>query len=465
MSTTFKQITLNIPNTYLLPEQLFTFIPDENYLMLKIGCDAVLESKKIITMSSTKDIREKVENDFKLIIEELNKKIELEIESSNKIQEKTTKMYETQIELLNSKLEKTSSQLNSYNFDKNNQINDEINRLRDKYDTIYHEKEKQVDKISNAYEKLLLTITSKSTSSKGTDGEKLFETYASTFIDFKGFKLIDKHTQGGEGDFHIQFDEFNVLVDAKNYKKKVPIEQREKIKNDLIKNEHINFGWLVSLNTSIDKYDRSPIMYEWINSSQCLVYVNNLNSFEDPSKILRIIWFTCKELFKLIKDENITIDKEFIKIQDKHFTVLDKIKCLRKNVREINTSINTTKNLMQSLDIQLRDILDSETTAIVESSFTAFDDWWENNIIQTNDNSIKISTTDLWLKFKHDNKSIIKEFDLNPDKFKQYIKSKIPLSSIMLKNKNANSAFDIIAITIKPTILNQPQKIDVELNE
>ena len=39
----------------------------------------------------------------------------------------------------------------------------------------------------------------------------------------------------GEGDFHLHFEEFDVLADAKNYKKKVPIDQREKIKNDLIK--------------------------------------------------------------------------------------------------------------------------------------------------------------------------------------------------------------------------------------
>jgi hypothetical protein len=80
------------------------------------------------------------------------------------------------------------------------------------------------------------------------------------------FNLIDKHTQGGSGDFHLQFEEFDVLVDAKNYKKKVPIEQRDKIKKELLKNEHLYFAWLVSLNTSIDKFDKSPIMYEWINT-------------------------------------------------------------------------------------------------------------------------------------------------------------------------------------------------------
>ena len=65
------------------------------------------------------------------------------------------------------------------------------------------------------------------------------------------FEIIDKHKQSGQGDFHLRFEEFDILVDAKNYKNKVPNEQREKIKKDLQKNEHLQFGWLVSL---IDKY-------------------------------------------------------------------------------------------------------------------------------------------------------------------------------------------------------------------
>jgi hypothetical protein len=133
-------------------------------------------------------------------------------------------------------------------------------KAKEKYDLLLQEKDKQVSKFSDTYEKLLVQ-SHKSTSHKGSDGEKQFEDYANTFIDFKGFELIDKHTQGGDGDFHMRFEEFDVLVDAKNYKKKVPIDQREKIKNDLIKNEHIPFAWLVSLNTTIDKFDKSIIMH------------------------------------------------------------------------------------------------------------------------------------------------------------------------------------------------------------
>jgi hypothetical protein len=44
---------------------------------------------------------------------------------------------------------------------------------------------------------------------------------------------------------------------------------------------------------------------------------------------------------------------------------------------------------------------------------------------------------------------MINELDITGDKFKQYIKSKVPLSSIILRSKNANSAFDVKGIKLK----------------
>jgi hypothetical protein len=314
------------------------------------------------------------------------------------------------------------------------------------------------------YEKMLIQ-SHKSTSHKGSDGEKTFCEYSQTFMDFKGFEIVDKHTQGGEGDFHLHFEDFDVLADAKNYKKKVPIDQREKIKKDLLKNEHLHFAWLVSLNTSIEKYDKAPIMYEWINTRQCIVYINNLSSFEDPKKILRIVWFTCKELYKLIEDVNFD-ETELTDLREKNFKMMDKLRGIRKTIREINTSMNATRNLIQVMDDELRNILETETSEIVASNFSLFDDWWGHNIETTNDETL-VASTDLWIKFKQENKIMISELDITGDKFKQYLKSKVPISSIILRSKNANSAFDIKGLRVKESTSDiiVEEKIDVELNE
>jgi hypothetical protein len=43
----------------------------------------------------------------------------------------------------------------------------------------------------------------------------------------------------------------------------------------------------------------------------------------------------------------------------------------------------------------------------------------------------------------------MKEFDVTTDKFKQFIKTKIPMTSIILKSKNTNSAFEVKGIKWK----------------
>ena len=41
---------------------------------------------------------------------------------------------------------------------------------------------------------------------------------------------------------------------------------------------------------------------------------------------------------------------------------------------------NVTKNMIQVMDDQLKEILETETSTIVESNYSLFDDWWSKNI-------------------------------------------------------------------------------------
>jgi len=458
-----KIINLTVPEECILPN-IENFSPEENLLMLKIGSSCLLEGRKVVAGLTQKEIYQKIRDESKEEIHKLELDILMEKELMKKMEDRLTKIYEGQIDKLEKQVETLSKQIKSYELDNKELIQKEVDKAREKYDLLLEQKDKQLDKMNENYEKMLVQ-SHKSTSYKGSEGEKTFSEYAETFMDFKGFELIDKHTQGGEGDFHLHFEDFDVLVDAKNYKKKVPIDQREKIKKDLLKNKHLHFAWLVSLNTSIEKYEKAPIMYEWINTTQCIVYINNLSSFDDPKKILRIVWFTCKELYKLIDDVNFE-ENELTDLRERNFKLMDKVKGLRKTIREINTSMNATRNLIQVMDDELRTILEAETSEIVASNFSLFDDWWEHNIQTTNDETL-VSSTDLWTKFKQENKLMIGEMEITGDKFKQYIKSKVPMSSIILRSKNANSAFDIKGLRMKECVASNivDEKIEVELNE
>ena len=155
-------------------------------------------------------------------------------------------------------------------------------------------------------------------------------------------------------------------------------------------------------------------------------------------------------LYKMIEDV-IYDDSELTELKEMNFKLIDKIKNIRKTIREINKSMNITKNLIQVTDDELRILLENETNEIVTSNFSLFDNWWEENIERTQEETFLIST-DLWLKFKQDNKNVMKDFEISSDKFKQYIKSKVSLTSINLKSKNANCAFEIKGICFKQVV-------------
>jgi hypothetical protein len=117
--------------------------------------------------------------------------------------------------------------------------------------------------------------------------------------------------------------------------------------------------------------------------------------------------------------------------------------------------VNTSKNIIQSMDNQLKDIIESCTKTVVNSNFSLFDEWWEEKI-ESFEGSIL--STDVWLRFKQDNKDVLKELDLSVEKFREYVKSKVPFSSLIIRNKNVNSAFEIKGIRFK-------EKIEVEFIE
>lgn len=458
-----KKITISIPSNSILPEEINSFSLEENYQMLKIGGECLLEGRKVVSGLSQKEICDKIKEEYQEELEKRQLEINMEKEVSKKMEERIKSIYEDQIEQLNKQIDRIKEKNCLYENQNHIFLQEEVNKVREKYDLLLQEKENQQKSTRETIEKLQESFTklvNKSTAQKGSEGEKQFEDYADTFKDFNGYQIKDKHTQGGEGDFHLHFEEFDVLVDVKNYKKKIPMDEREKIKKDLMKNEHLPFAWLVSLNTSIDKYDRSPIMYEWINTKQCIVFINQLALYEDPPKILRVVWFTCKELNKFIKEEN-SNDQERIELKEKNYKNMDKIKSIRKTIREINTSINVTRNLIQVMDNELREILETETKEIIDSPLSLLEDWWNENIQVTNDDSIILST-DLWFKCRQDNKEYVKEMEISGEKFKQFIRTKVPLSCLKLKSKNIHSAIEIKGIKMKQqdNVLEIPEWIE-----
>ena len=439
-----KTIQITVPTEKVLPD-LSSFSPEENYVMLKIGCDCLLEGRKVVAGLTQTEIYEKIKSETKEDIQKLEMGIMLEKETSEKMEERYVKMYDTQIENLKKQIGMLNSQIMSFECGNKEVINTEIEIMREKCDATLAEKDRQNQINREIFDKAL-KVSQISMTEKGSTGELKFSDVASTFKDYKKFYLEDKHTQSGQGDFHLHFDEFKVLADAKNYSNKVDKTQRDKIKKDLMKNEHVSFGWLVSLNTNIDKFDKDPIMFEWINTSQCILYINNLLSFNEPEKILRLGYLLSSQLYKFIKVQD-TDDIELGSLRETNYKIIGKIKNMKSSIREINTSINVMKKQVDNLNYEIVDILELETKEHVNSGFSLMDEWWNENIGHTTEKNVVLSSTEIWVRFRQENKDVIKELEITPDTFKEYIKTRVSSECRIIKSKKG--AIELMNMVLK----------------
>ena len=468
-------LQISIPNDKPIPSIITTFTPEENYAMIQIGSNAITEARKSVISFTNKKISE----EYKFKINELENEINNEKQLASRLNERITTIYEEKINKLNQKIKQMSDEIFEknkepeeitneeiekikinfekmfedkkkeleYKFDydiekinyKNNLLLEEKEKIKYKCDSLLEEKEKQIMLLRETFEKTLSKINPKSTVSKGIMGESvIFNDLASTFKDFKEFRIQDKHTEKGSGDFHLHFENFDVLVDAKNYKDVVDKKQIDKIRNDLLRNEHINIAWLVSLNTRIIGHDRAPIMCEFINARQCIIYINNLLGDEIPDKLLRMAWLLSDELYDKIKILNMNDGEELFQLKNKYYNLFDKVNLVKSTIRELNTTIGQLKNHVKKLEIDITHILEMETNTSIESHYyPKIDEWWNMNIEYIDDNESQLLSTNIWHLFKQCNKLLIQNDGITADDFKKYIMTKLSSDNYTMKNKTS----------------------------
>jgi hypothetical protein len=357
---------------------------------------------------------------------------------------------------------------------------DALKAEKEKMQLLINEKERQNQLSRETFEKATALIggltTGKSMSQIGKEGELTFAELAATFNDFQGFELIDKHSESKKGDYHLRFEEFDVLVDAKNYKNNVPSKEREKIKKDLIANSHIHFAWLISLNTDIDTCKKSPVTYELVDG-RYVVYVNNLLQYNNPQQFLRILWSNCKELKRLIMDEETVLEdddngvgEELREYKKRCGQQVDKIRGYIKSIREINATINNLKKLLDNMQMSMSDTLSEDTQAIVggltaSTSANAcandiivnvndlLDTWWKANMERVKEEGLMIKSTDIWYKFRADNEQYLE--DIDAQKFKKMLMEYLDEESyVRLKGKT--SAIEVKDYRFKEGAVKKP---------
>ena len=451
-----KIIQISVPDDVDIPDIITTFSPEENYQMLKIGSDALNEGRKVVTKLTSDEIYRKIENDYKKEMENLDNEIEIEKRTSLKMQEKIVKMYESQIEQLNKKLEYAMTKITNYEKDMTTSLQEQMSKVKDKYDLLLEEKDRQNQINRELFDKavkLLDKTSNKSSISLGDSGEQIFENLTDTFKDFSDFKIENKAKQSHKGDFHLFFKDFNILVDVKNYTSSISKKEITKIESDLNTNNNMNFAWLVSLNSNICEYNKFPITSKSITTDdgdvKFILMINNLLDNKEPRNMLRQAWQICNDLYRFTRKVEKDDDK-LEKFIERNSIYKKQINILQERSYDLRRSVNTSLNILKNMDNDLLEILSNISDDIINEKFSMLEktkEWWQNNVEYTDNDDDKLTSTELWNKFKKENKEYVGENKVTIDVFKDTITTIVNSSKYIEKTKKG--AIEFIGFTWK----------------
>jgi hypothetical protein len=462
-----RTINITIPAAELVPDIISTFTPEENMLMLKIGSNCLKEGRQAVAGLTQKELYNKIKDETKDEIKKLETNLLVEKELKSRISEEMTKMYQKQLEQMNKQIDTFKSQIKIYESENSEFVRTEVEKERDKYRIILDEKDKQLNRMTENYERFLKQNEVKSSKKIGDEGEENFILLSETFKDFPGYKLEKKAHQAHKGDIHLFFKDFNVLVDLKNYSGSVQKKELDKIEHDLSINNTMDFAWLISYDSNVSEWNRFPIMYKWIVTEiglKCVVIVNNLNANKSPVDVLRNVWSITNELQKMMSKTKVE-EKDVQDIMERDYNVVQKIKMAQKRLSELRRTVLSMSQITKDIENDILDALSLLSNEIVKNESeknVKIKEWWDLNIEIDDNDENKLTSTEIWTRFKKDNKEYVDENKLLIDDFKNYVKIFIDVDKYNEKSKKGSIEF--IGFKFKEEHLLVTQPIEIEIN-
>lgn len=460
---TVKMINIAVPLDWKVPEIINTLAPEENAFILSTGAELVRDARNVVAGLSQKEIYNKIQEETKEDLQKLQMDLLVQKELNSKMGIDIRQFYEKQMEELKNQVNTLRKQLDKYDTHNRELVDIEVNKVKAKYDLLLEEKDKQNQLNREVFDKASILVSknlNKSSIALGNDGENIFEYLSETFKDFKGYNIENKAKQGHKGDFHLFFDNFNVLVDSKNYSDSVQKKEIKKIIDDLQTNKNMNFAWMVSLNSNISGYNRFPITCKWITTDtgiKCILFINKLLENKDPINILRQAWLMCDEFNKLtqkdVNNENgkLTNDdsEELTKYKEKDLIIKKQIESLQERTSELRRSINVSYNVLKQMDNELLEMISLVSNKIVKEKLELNDKikkWWDDNLEFSN-NCGNLTSTEIWNKYKKNNKEYVMETKLTIELFKDIITTFVSKSNYVEKTKKG--AIDFLQLKWK----------------
>ena len=247
-------------------KQLFQ-IKDEHSQQIKL----LLKDKSKLEDEATaakQDIEERLQKDIRILRKQLSER-DAEIQGLSKGEA----VIRDQCSAESERLIKVIEQKNTSN----------LNALRESYETTMKIKEESLQQREARViqkEQELQTIIQRNASSsfRGQDGEMQFEQLAETTMKWK---LTNTSKIPHSCDYSSEIHGSPVFFEIKNYTDPVRNEEVLKFLRDMKEHPEVIIGIFISWNTRIVGKDQTlPISIEWINDSQCAIYIQPLKDLE-----------------------------------------------------------------------------------------------------------------------------------------------------------------------------------------
>ena len=125
----------------------------------------------------------------------------------------------------------------------------------------------------------LITLQRNASSSfRGTDGESFFQDLVQ---DKMKWKLTNTSKIPHSCDYSSIIHDSSIFFEVKNYTSEVRQDEVSKFLRDMKEHPEVNIGIFISLNTRIvGKNSDIPIIIEWINETQCALYIHCFKSLD-----------------------------------------------------------------------------------------------------------------------------------------------------------------------------------------
>jgi hypothetical protein len=136
------------------------------------------------------------------------------------------------------------------------------------------------DKVTQREQELQTTLQRGASSSyRGQDGETFFQVLAEEKMKWK---LTDTSKIPHSCDYSATIHKTNVFFEMKNYTSDVRSDEVTKFLRDMKEHPEVHVGIFISLHTRITGKDREkPVSIEWVNDSQCAVYIQSFKELDE----------------------------------------------------------------------------------------------------------------------------------------------------------------------------------------